>query len=109
MWTISVRELHSLANLLTLEQRREKQLLCLMYDISRKEEYIKPNLIRTRQAAKVTLVSEIVRCGIYAKSPYIVGCALWNELDVNVQKLDQKVVYKSRLRYLYSRPLNPDT
>ena len=106
---ISVCHLHVQANLLTLEHRREKQLLGLMFDVSKKEEYIKRNLIQTRQADKVTLISEIIRCGIYAKSPYKVGCSLWHELDVNIQTIDQKSVYKSQLKDLYGLPKKPNT
>ena len=39
---ISVPDLHQQAHLLTLDQRREKQLLLLMYVVSRKVEFVKP-------------------------------------------------------------------
>ena len=107
--TISVIELHQRANLLTLSQRREKQLLGIMYDISRKEEFVKSNLVCTRQAAKIVLISEVAQYSIYVRSPYIVGSSLWNNLDANVQKIENKNEYKLRIKDLYHLPQNPNT
>ena len=99
--TISVHNLHVQANLSTLDQRREKQLLGLMYDISRKREFLRPILMNTRQAEKITLDYEISRCGIYAHSPYVIGCGLWNNLDASIQKAEQRSIYKTKIKDLY--------
>ena len=80
-----------------------------MFDVSRKQEFVKPSVVRTRQADKIVLVNEVARCGIYARSPYIVGCSLWNTLDANVQKIEQKNVYKTRLKELYNLRPGPNT
>ena len=100
--TISVSALHIQSDLLTLSQRREQQLLNLMYDITRDNpEFIKHSGVRTRQADKIILASDIVHCSVYARSPYIAGCTLWNGLDADIQKLEQKSVYKACVKTLY--------
>ena len=70
--SISVVELHIQANLLTLDQRREKHLLGVMYDVSRKVEFVKPIRASTRLADKTILDTEIHRYSIYTRSPYII-------------------------------------
>ena len=106
---ISVLDLHKQANLLTLLQRREKQLLGIMFDVSKKQEFVRPSLVRTRQADKIMLLNEVAHCSIYARSPYIIGLNLWSNLDANTQKLETKNAYKSQIKDLYGLPQNPDT
>ena len=97
--TISVSALHTQSNLCNLSQRREHQLLCIMYDVTRKHpELIKPNQVNTRQADKIILSTKVATCSVYARSPYVTGSNLWNNLDATVQKLELKSAYKTRLR-----------
>ena len=97
--TISVNALHTQSNLRNLSQRREQQLLCIMYDVTRNHpEFIKPNQVNTRQADKIILSTKVATCSVYACSPYVTGCNLWNNLDAAVQKLELKIAYKARLR-----------
>ena len=100
--TVSVNALHMQANLLTLLQRRELQLLCLMYDVSKTSiNLVRETLVHTRQADKIILATDIVRYSVYAHSPYVIGCSLWNKLDADIQKIELKPAYKARLRTLY--------
>ena len=107
--SISVLDLHRQANILTLEQRREKQLLGIMYDVSKKLEFVRPQRAATRQADKIMLDFDIAQCGIYAHSPYVTGCYLWNKLDAITQKSENKHAYKARIKDLYRLQHNPDT
>ena len=105
---ISVPDLHQQAHLLTLDQRREKQLLLLMYVVSRKVEFVKPIRANTRQANKIILNSEIFRCSIYGRSPYVTGCCLWNKLDPSIQKSEHKLSYQTKIKALYRPPPKPE-
>ena len=107
--TVSVCDLHSQASILPRDQRREKQLLGLMFDVSKKVEFVRPNRVHTRQANKIILDSDIHRCSIYSRSPYIIGCCLWNNLDANVQRIDHKLAYKAKIKDLYCQVQNPNT
>ena len=57
--------------------------------------------MNTRQAGKITLDYEISRWGIYARSPYVIGCGLWNNLDATIQKAEQRSIYKTKIKDLY--------
>ena len=96
------------ANILTLEQRREKQLLGIMYDVSRKLKFVRPHRAATRQADKIILDIDMAQCGIYAHSPCVIGCYLWNKLDAITQKSEHKLSYKARIKDLYRLQQNPD-
>ena len=57
-----------------------------MYNISSLLAYILPPRANTRQADKITFVTDRVNYDIYQKSPYYVGTVLWNKLPIAVQK-----------------------
>ena len=97
----SVVDLHRRANLDTLDIRRELQLLGLMYDISNNPSYIVTPRANTRQAEKITFKTDIVSYDIYRRSPYYVGCNLWNTLPVTTQKERSRTAFKSEIRKLY--------
>ena len=103
----SVMDLHSRANLDLLYMRQERQLLGLMYDISKNLSYILPPRANTRQADKLMFVTEIVNYDIYQNSPYYVGTRLWNKLKADVQKKQNRGEFKREIKKLYGTRLNP--
>ena len=80
-----------------------------MYDVSRKVEFVKPIRASTRLANKIILDTEIHQYGIYTRSPYVIGCCLWNNLDAETQKLESKLTFKTKIKSLYRLQQNPDT
>ena len=101
---VSVAALHTRANLDLLSTRREMQLLGLMYDISDNQLYVLMPRANTRQADKIVFSTEIVKYDIYQRSPYYVGCNLWNTLPVIVQKQQTRDKFKTEVkRFLRNR------
>ena len=98
---VSVNDLHNHANLALLGTRREIQLLGLMYDISKNPSYVLNSRANTRQARKIVFATEIVKYDIYRKSPYYVGCNLWNTLPAEIQMQQSRGNFKIELRRFY--------
>ena len=78
-------------------------MLSLMYDtcISKNPLYMLAPRANTRQADKIAFVTDIIRYEIYQKSPYYVGCNLWNTLPADIQKMPNLSSFKSEIRKLY--------
>ena len=71
--------------MLGLEQRRRKQLLCLMYLHSKVETNIKKTVRPTRALMK-TVFKSANRCtGNYLNSPFYKGKILWDDIDIDLQ------------------------
>ena len=85
---ISIAGLHLQSRLNTPQQRRELQLLGLMYDIKDHEPYFHVPLVQTQQAEMITFDTDIVQYDIYKRSPYYVGSKLWNNLPAETQRLE---------------------
>ena len=85
---ITRNELHKEAKLLSLEQRREKQLLILMYKLSQKGMCRKVTNRPTRQQEKYVFKTDTKIGNKYEKSAYYIGTKLWDKLPTETQFLD---------------------
>ena len=74
---ISVDNLHQRANLRKLAEKRDLQLLNIMYDSRTYDTYIKKTAVCTRQADKICFYVNQVQYDIYKRSPYYIGAGLW--------------------------------
>ena len=85
---ISIKHLHSKKKLLRLEQRRQKQLLMLMYIYSKhnNEQYVGGR--QTHSANKFMLKIETKIETKYENSPFYRGTELWNKLQRDTQFSD---------------------
>ena len=94
---VSLDVMHGKARLVSLEQRRYKQLLCLMYKLSKNPENRKVGNRITRQNEKYVFRTDI-KIGVkYATSPFYKGTNLWNQLEKEIQFSDNIHVFKKHL------------
>ena len=100
---IRIRDLHAECTLLGLEQRRRKQLLRLMYLHSKNELIIKQPARLTREASIIVFKVPSRCTDKYMRSPFYKGNILWNQLDVNVQKICNVTKFTEALNTLYVR------
>ena len=77
---ISRTELHKEAKMLSLGQRREKQLLILMYKLLQKGILRKVTNRATRQQEKYVFKTDTKIGKKYVKSPYFIGTKLLDKL-----------------------------
>ena len=83
---ISIEKLHGKCKLLSLEQRRRKQLLGLMFILSKDKDFLHIPGRLTRNANKVVFKVPTKISPTYERSPYYVGTLLWNELPLATQE-----------------------
>ena len=94
---ISISELHRKCKIISLEQRMRKQLLWLMFILSRDDVFIKvPNRV-TRSIDKIVFKVPAKILPVYERSPYYVGTNLWNELPVSVQDAPDIFTFKREI------------
>ena len=103
---ISIPKIHDSIKLLSLEQRRQKQLLNIMYSYARKGKSRSVTDVNTRRQAKYVFKVERKMGKKYQKSPYFLGTRLWDGLDKETQDLPCKFAYKKKIDTLYKR-FNP--
>ena len=77
---VTIKRFHSEMNLVGLKQRRNVQLLKLMYLTSKNENYIKKPV----RALRGKLMSKCT--GKYMNSPMYRGSTLWDTLPVAIQR-----------------------
>ena len=93
--------LHAKCKILSLEQRRRKQLLRLMFNLSKDKEFLKvPNRV-TRGAGRVTFKVPAKIFPSYERSPFYVGTKLWDELTTSVQESVDIFAFKKEIDKLY--------
>ena len=98
---ISIDNLHKNANLLSLEQRRVKQNLILMYKLSKYAENRAPVNRITRRQMKFVFRTD-TRIGTkYATSPYYKGTLLWDKLSKEVQDSESVFLFKKSIEKQY--------
>ena len=67
------------------EQRMRKQLLWLMYLLSKDQSFLRiPNRV-TRNAAKISFTVPTRIMPIFENSPFYIGTKLWNDLSIDIQ------------------------
>ena len=99
---ISIDRMHVRSNLLSLEQRRRKQLLNLMFIYKQRHFDIRRVHARNTRAANVySFVRERYNNVKYKNSPYYKGSLLWDKLPVAARNCDIIVEYKKYLNNEY--------
>ena len=98
---ISRIELHKICKIIGLKQRMQKQLLWLMYILSRDDNYLRMAPRETRSAQKVVFKVPAKILPIYERSPYYQGIKVWNELEKDTQKRDNVFAFKKDIEKLY--------
>ena len=89
--------MHRDAKLLSLEQRRQLQLLSLMFIY--KEQHINARRgynRRTRAADRYSVIREVYNCVKYKKSPYYKGSIIWDNLTDFVRDSTTLLEFKKR-------------
>ena len=70
--------------MISLEQRMQKQLLWLMYILSRDDSLRVANRM-TRSVKKIVFKIPVKLTPTYERSPYYIGTKLWNGLPKTIQ------------------------
>ena len=100
---ISIELLHKKANLLSLEQRREKQVLMLMYLYSQHDNVRKICARETRSTNKFIFKTDTKVGTKYENSPFYKGTKLWNKLTRDVQFAENRWIFKGHLSKMYKK------
>ena len=103
---ISRIDLHKEAKILSLCQRREKQLLTLMYKLSQKGILRKITDRATRQQEKYVFKTDTKIGKNYERSPYYQGTLHWDKLPKETQFAENIFEFKKRLLPLYKEYLD---
>ena len=98
---VSIEELHKKCKLLSLKQRMEKQLLGLMYMLSRDISYHHVPNRNTRRADKTTFKLPSKISPIYERSPYNKGCKMWDSLEMEIQSRENVFAFKKEIARMY--------
>ena len=94
-------ELHQTAGVLMLDQRREMDLLNLMYKRSKIDQYIDARSINTRaHRGTLMLIIERPRLDKFRASVKFAGATLWNSLPTELQTINtyNSFRYHTKLR-----------
>ena len=96
---ISIEKLLEKCKMISLEQRRRKQLLRLMYLLSKDESFVHVpcRLTIARNANRITFKVPTRINHIYEHSPYYIGTLLWNALPQAVQESNSIIDFKREL------------
>ena len=99
---VSIRNMHIRANLLSLEQRRQIQILSMMFIYKQRHVEVGRVYVRpTRAAERFAFVRERYNCVKYKNSPYYKGSLLWDALPPIVCNCQTLVEFKKHLRTIY--------
>ena len=94
---VSVLELHKKCKILGLKQRMHKQLLWIMFVLSRDETYLRKAPRETRIAQKLVFKVPTKILPVYERSPYYQGVKLWDSLDKEIQKKENVILFKKEI------------
>ena len=100
---ISIEKLHNRYKVLSLEQRMRKQLLWLMYLVSKEDNVLNVPVRLTRNAEKVVFKVPTRITPKYEKSPFYLGTTLWNELSRDIQMANSVWEFKSAVSKKYKK------
>ena len=98
---VSLEILHKKANLVSLEQHRAKQVLSLMYKLSKYGENQAVALRNTRRYEKYVFRLDNKIGTKYSMSPYNKGTILWDKLSKDNQDLENIFLFKKEIDKLY--------
>ena len=96
---VSIEQLHKHGNLISLEQRCVKQLLAIMYKLSKNPANIVIPARNTRRHDKKVFHVDRKIGSKYAKSPFYMGTKLWDLLPYDEQNAEIKLYSISKLLF----------
>ena len=100
---VSVERMHRRAKLTSLEQRRQVQLLSLMFIYKERHDNVRRVYNRRTRAANVySFVRERYNCVKYRTSPYYKGSLLWDTLPPEMKICRTLLDFKKGLKNIYS-------
>ena len=99
---ISIKDLHSRAKVCRLKERRDLNLLCILYEMKQLHLYERVGDCSTRQGDKYEFKMDIAVVGPYARSPYYLGSKLWNSLPIHIQNATTKAQFKHEVKMLWA-------
>ena len=100
---VAVAKIHDSIGVLSLEQRRQKQLLCIMFMHAKKGKSRKVTNRNTRSQTKYVFQVPAKMGKKYQKSPYYLGTRLWDTLDKTPQEISCKYLFKKYIEKLYKK------
>ena len=100
---VAVAKLHDSIGLLSLEQRRQKQLLNIMFIQALKGKSWEITNVNTRRQTKYVFKLETKMGRKYQKSPFFLGPRLWDGIDKESQDLPCKYAFKRKIESLYAK------
>ena len=100
---VSIPVIHNSIHLLSLEQRRQKQILKIMYIQSQKGRSRAVTNVNTRSQTKYVFKTDTKIGKKYEKSPYYLGTRLWNGLDKVTQDSDSIYTFNKKICRLYNK------
>ena len=100
---VSIAKIHDSVSLLSLEQRRQKQLLNMMFIQASKGKSSAITNINTRSQNKYVFKLPTKLGHKYQKSSYFLGKRLWDSLDKTTQDLPCKYAFKKHIDSLYKK------
>ena len=98
---VSNARMHSDACLLSLEQRRQKQLLYLMFIHKQMYNVARIHARPTRAAQTFSFIRERYNCMKYKSSPYYKGAILWDNIPLTARNSLNLLDFKKQLRLIY--------
>ena len=97
---LDIEDLYHKYNLETLKNRRQKNLLKIMFNESKKDSNIdiyRPELV-LRSRKNVKLNHKFTRLTKIQQSPYYRGLQLWDKLPKELQSIETKHEFKNRIK-----------
>ena len=100
----SVERMHNRACLISLDQRRQKQIFLLLFIYKNRHEDVRRIYARNTRAANVySFVRERYHNVKYRNSPYYKGSLLWNTLPDMTKRCLNILDFKKSLIQIYSK------
>ena len=99
---IPIPRLHNEIKVLSLEQRRQIQLLKLLFHRSKKQRHLKISARTTRGNMKVKFDIMSRTTTKYLNSPFLRGTVLWDKLPAEIQKTETIYKFKKMLTRRYT-------
>ena len=100
---ISIERMHNRAGLLSLDQRRQKQVVCIMFIHKQRFTVARVHARMTRAAGIFSFVRERYNCIKYKNSPYYKGAIMWDGLP-NVLKTSVTLLeFKKNLNGIFKK------
>ena len=94
---MSITTLHAKCKIIGIEQRMRKQLVWLMYTLSRDQAFHRiPNRL-TRTAGKIVFKLPTKITPSYERSPSYIGTKLWDDLPSSVQDSPNRFAFKKEI------------